>query len=348
MRWRGIPVAGDRPQALLAALAARAGRPVGPAELIELVWGDDAPSNGMKSLQVLVSRARTACGADAIVRDGVGYRLGAAPGEVDSARLAGLVREAADALERDAARAAELAREALALAGGLTGVTDEEAGPLAEVRRAAAADAAAAQVILARAASRMGAHADALPELELAQAESPHDEPLLADLLRSEAAVRGPAVALERFEHYRRELRDRLGADPGEPLQRAHRGLLALDRPVRRGVRYDATELIGRAATWTGCGPCWPAARVVSIVGAGGLGKTRLAHVLAREATQPVVHFVELAGVTVAEDVAVEVGSVLGVRDSVSGRRTPDGGAAGGHQVTHRAAPRPGARAAGA
>ena len=65
-------------------------------------------------------------------------------------------------------------------------------------------------------------------------------------MLRSEAAVRGPAVALERFERYRRELRDQLGADPGELLQHAHRSLLALDRPVRRGVRYDATELIGR------------------------------------------------------------------------------------------------------
>ena len=95
VRWRGRPVAGDRPQALLAALAARDCRPVRPEELIELVWGEDAPSNGPKSLQVLVSRARNACGADAIVRDGAGYRLGAAPGEVDSARLAELVRAAA-------------------------------------------------------------------------------------------------------------------------------------------------------------------------------------------------------------------------------------------------------------
>jgi len=101
----GRPVAGDRPQALLAALAARDCRPVRPEELIELVWGEDAPSNGMKSLQVLVSRARNACGADAIVRDGVGYRLGAAPGEVDSARLAQLVRTAAAELDRDTAAA---------------------------------------------------------------------------------------------------------------------------------------------------------------------------------------------------------------------------------------------------
>jgi predicted ATPase/DNA-binding SARP family transcriptional activator len=320
VRWRGRTVAGDRPQALLAALAARDGRPVRPEELIELVWGDEAPSNGMKSLQVLVSRARSAYGADAIVRDGVGYRLGAAPGEVDSGKLSSLVRDAAAALDRDPADAARQAREALALAGGLSGVGDEEYGPLAEIRRAAAADAAAARVILARASSRVGAHADALPVLEAAHADSPHDEPLLADLLRSEADARGPAVALERFEQYRRDLRDRLGSDPGEQLQRAHRGLLALDRPVRRGVRYDATELIGRDGDLLRLRALMASARVVTIVGAGGLGKTRLAHVLARDAAVPTVHFVELVGVTSAEDVAVEVGSVLGVRDSVSSR----------------------------
>jgi predicted ATPase/DNA-binding SARP family transcriptional activator len=321
VRWRGRPVAGDRPQALLAALAARDCRPVRPEELIELVWGEDAPSNGPKSLQVLVSRARNACGADAIVRDGAGYRLGATPGEVDSARLAELVRAAAAVLDRDAAAAEELAQEALALTADLSGAADGDDGPLAEVRRAAAADAAAARVILARASSRAGAHAAALPVLEVAHARWPQDEPLLADLLRSEADVSGPATALERFERYRRDLRERLGADPGELLQRTHRSLLALDRPVRRGVRYDATELIGRDDDLARLRALIASARVVSVVGAGGLGKTRLAHTLARDAAQPVVHFVELAGVTAAEDVAVEVGSVLGVRDSVSGRR---------------------------
>ena len=294
---------------------------MGAEELIGLVWGDDVPRNGLKSLQVLVSRARTACGAEAIVRDGAGYRLGAAPGEVDSARLAELARAASAVLDRDAAAAEGLAREALALTAGLAGADGGDGGPLAEVRRAAAGDAATARVILARASSRAGAHVAALPVLAAAHGQWPRDEPLLADLLRSEAAVSGAAVALERFERYRRDLRERLGADPGELLQRTHRGLLALDRPVRRGVRYDATELIGRDDDLAQLRALMVGARVVSIVGAGGLGKTRLAHALARDATQPVVHVVELAGVTAAEDVAVEAGSVLGVRDSVSGRR---------------------------
>ncbi len=321
VRWRGTVVVGDRPRALLAALAASGGRTVRGEELVELVWGEEAPANATKSLQVLVSRTRSACGPDVIVRDGVGYRLGVEPGEVDSMRLSALVRDARVALERDAAAAAELARSALALTGGIPATADGGEGPLPEVRRAAAADLAGAHAILARACSRIGAHPEALPALEAAYAQHPEDESLLADLLHSEAVVRGPGAALERFERYRRELRDRLGTNPGEPLQLAHRDLLALDQPVRSGVRYDATRLLGRERDLEQLRALMRSSRVVSIVGPGGLGKTRLAHVLARDVDTPIVHVVELVGVSSPEDVIGEIGSVLGVRDSVSGRR---------------------------
>src|SRR5262249_56527103 len=84
---------GDRAQALLAALAAARGRRVPDDELVDLIWGDEPPANGLKSLQVLVSRTRSACDAGLIVRDGAGYRLGAAPDEVDSVRLARAVAD---------------------------------------------------------------------------------------------------------------------------------------------------------------------------------------------------------------------------------------------------------------
>jgi predicted ATPase/DNA-binding SARP family transcriptional activator len=320
VRWRQRLVVGDRPQALLASLAARGCRPVADDELIKLVWGEEPPANGLKSLQVLVSRTRSACGADVIERDGAGYRLGAAPGEIDSVRLSELVRDAAAALDRDAALATELAHQAQALADGLP-TTADGVGPLAEVRRAAAADVSGAQVIQARAASRMGAHGAALPPLEAAYANQPDDESLLADLLRSEAAVKGPATALEHYERYRRDLRERVGTDPGELLRHVHRDLLALDRPVRRGLRYDATALVGRDRDLDRLRALTAGSRVVSIVGPGGLGKTRLAQAIARDATVPVVHVAELAGVSAAEDVVGEIGSVLGVRDSIQSRR---------------------------
>ncbi|MGB6454983.1 MAG: helix-turn-helix domain-containing protein, partial [Streptosporangiaceae bacterium] len=188
VRWRQRAVVGDRPKALFAALAARGCRAVSADELIELVWGDEPPVNGPKSLQVLVSRTRSACGGDAIVRDGAGYRLGVAPDEVDCVRLAGLVRDAAAALDGDAALAAELAQQALALSADLSVPTNGDAGPLAQVRRAAAAEIDAAWLIRARALGRTGQPGDALAALEAAYADRPRDESLLADLLRSEAA----------------------------------------------------------------------------------------------------------------------------------------------------------------
>jgi predicted ATPase len=194
--------------------------------------------------------------------------------------------------------------------------------PLSRLLRDAADDAGRARTVLARASSRSGDHAMALPVLEDALAAAPDDEGLLADLLRSEAVVRGPGAALERYEGFRRGLRERLGANPGEALRRVHRDLLAADRPVRDGVRHDATALYGRDDDVRRLRALLSSSRVVSIVGPGGLGKTRLAHVVARDAAQPVVHVVEVVGVTSPVDVVGELGSALGVRDSVAGRRT--------------------------
>ncbi|HEX7716480.1 MAG TPA: helix-turn-helix domain-containing protein, partial [Marmoricola sp.] len=82
VRWRGEPVVGERPQALLAALSR--GRAVSAEQLVAEVWRDDVPANAAKALQVLVSRTRSTCGPDAVVRAGDGYRLGLSPEEVDS------------------------------------------------------------------------------------------------------------------------------------------------------------------------------------------------------------------------------------------------------------------------
>ncbi|MFT4289036.1 ATP-binding protein [Nocardioides sp.] len=159
-----------------------------------------------------------------------------------------------------------------------------------------------------------GRYAEALPLLERAEA----DDDVVAALLRAVAAVQGVPAALERYEAYREDLADRLGVDPSPALRGLHAELLARDRPVRSGVHYDADRLIGRDADVAALQVLVKGHRLVSIVGAGGLGKTRLAHLLARQAEQPAVHFVELAGVTSADGVAVEVADVLGVRESVT------------------------------
>ena len=317
--WKGTPLPGERPAALLAALAL-APSGVSDTALIDVVWEDEQPANPTKALQVLVSRVRSQCGADVLVRNGNGYRLGVAHEEVDALLLGQLLQRAASGLASgDPEEAVARSREALELASGDDQLGD---GPLAEVRARARGTAHDARRLLGIALARSGRERESLEHLRPVHEGATDDTDVLEALLRAEAVVSGVPVALARYEDYRTGLRDRLGVDPSDALQRLHRELLAADEPVRTGIRYDAEELLGREADLARLRASVRNSRLTSIIGPGGIGKTRIAHVLAREATQSRVHFVELVGITSPDDVVAEVGAALGVRDSVTSRRT--------------------------
>jgi predicted ATPase len=317
--YAGDPIAGARPADLLAALAAsRSG--VSDQRLVDEIWVDEPPAVPGKALQVLVSRVRTQLGPDVVARNDGGYRLGLAAPEVDVWVLDGLVADAARCLaDGHPARALPLAEAADGLLRGAGDTTGE--GALARLRRTAGRHAGEVRRLRGLALHRTGEDAAAAPALRAAHHDDPDDVEVLDALLRSEAATAGVPTALARYDTYRRDLAGRLGVDPDPALQRLHRELLAADEPVRTGVRYDADELLGRDADLAGLRPLVRTGRLTTILGPGGLGKTRIAHVLAREATQPRVHVVELVGVAASEDVVSEVGSALGVRNSVTGRR---------------------------
>ncbi len=313
----GAPITGGRSVDLLAALAShRSG--LSDARLLEAVWADLTPSP--KALQVQVSRVRAQCGAGVVARYDGGYRLGLPADGVDLWRLGALVDAARAALEHDPAEALRQAQAAEQLWCGAAEAEGD--GPLADVRREARALGPVLQRTLALALARCGRDAEAVEGLRRIQAADPDDTEVLEALLRTEAATSGAPVALARYETYRSDLADRLGVDPDPTLQRLHRELLAADDPVRSGVRFDADDLLGRADDLAGLRALVRSGRLTTILGPGGLGKTRVAHVLAREATQPRVHFVELVGISSPEDVVSEVGSALGVRNSVTGRRS--------------------------
>ena len=99
-----------------------------------------------------------------------------------------------------------------------------------------------ASAVLGRALSALGDHDEALALLVDVGAG---DEASMAALLRSTAAVHGAPAALDRYERHRIELADRLGVDPGPALRAVHGELLAADRPVREGLRFETT-LAGR------------------------------------------------------------------------------------------------------
>src|SRR6202022_3138908 len=143
-------------------------------------------------------------------------------------------------------------------------------------------------------------------------------EEVLLELLRCEAATAGPSAALARYDAYRRTLRDELGTDPGPALHAAYQQVLKGEAPaLRRGVSHEPNPLLGRDEDIAAVARLLRTSRVTSIVGPGGLGKTRLANAVGREARQPAVHVVGLAGVAADDDVALEVASALGVGEGL-------------------------------
>ncbi|MFF7202571.1 ATP-binding protein [Streptomyces sp. NPDC008141] len=312
--FRGQEVTAPRLRGLLALLAGDLRTGCSTERLVAGLWPVELPERPGKAVQVLVSRARAQLGADVLASTPTGYRLALAEDQVDSSAL--LLHAAAGA---DRARAGDHAGSLAAAEAGLAlwrGTPDEAGGtddPVAALRSERAPVRGALIRTQALALARLGRHAEAAGPLALAAAEHPRDEEVLAEVLRGEAAKAGPSAALMRYEAYRRELRDELGTDPGAGLKAVQQELLRGEAPVvRHGVPHEPNPLLGRDEDIAAVERLLRPSRAVTVVGPGGLGKTRLAHAVSRRAEQRVVYFVPLASVSADEDVAAEVASALG------------------------------------
>src|SRR5690349_15093969 len=112
------PVAGIRRQAVLAALALSAGRPVSVDRLIDVVWDGDTPATALNTLQRHVSFLRSRLGSrDAVVAAGAGYQLDLGPDCTDLHLAENLI---ARARELPGAERASTLRSALGLWRGET------------------------------------------------------------------------------------------------------------------------------------------------------------------------------------------------------------------------------------
>ncbi|MEV5749995.1 BTAD domain-containing putative transcriptional regulator [Actinoallomurus sp. NPDC052308] len=290
-----VPLGGPARRALLALLLSRPGEIVAADRLADEIDPDGAPS--AHALQSQVSRLRAVLGPEVpIERAGTGYRIVVAPDDVDASRFERLAREGRAALrDDDAGRAVALLREALGLWRGAAladlgeGETVRAAAVrLEELRLGATEDRIEGEL-------RLGEHRAAVPELRELVGRHPLRERAAGLLMRALFAAGGPAEALVVFEETRRHLADELGADPSAELTALHRELLSADpSPSPVAPPAQLTAFVGREEDVAEVAGLLRVARLVTLVGPGGVGKTRLSVEVAGAMADEVC-FVELA-----------------------------------------------------
>ncbi|GAA0375327.1 SARP family transcriptional regulator [Acrocarpospora corrugata] len=310
-------IGGARLRALLVRLALDAGRVVPLDQLAEALWGDAAPADRANALQSLVSRLRRALpGAEPLRSAPGGYRLDVPRDEVDLFRFERLAGEGRRALEAgDPGTAVERLDEALGLWRGR---------PLADIAEAPFADAAVSRLDEAwlsatedriEARLSIGSAPGLAAEVAELATRQPLRERLRGLLMRALCAEGRQAEALAGYEEFRRLLADELGVDPGPALQQSYLAVLrAPSAPARRSrgnLRTPLTSFVGRDDEIGWIGARLRQDRLVTLVGPGGAGKTRLAVTLAARLPQA-AWLVELAPVTNHDDVLQAVLGTLG------------------------------------
>ncbi|MGW1547277.1 AfsR/SARP family transcriptional regulator [Streptomyces sp. NPDC002346] len=348
-----VVIGGARLRALLTVLALRPGRTVPATVLVDEVWDGDPPADAVGALQALVGRLRRVLGHEAITSAESGYRLAADPDAVDLHRFGRLAGDGTRALEEgDPAKAVAVLDDALALWRGPVLADLPDRGAVAARWTARRLDARRARLTAALALGRAD---EVLPELVALCADHPMDEPLQALRLRALRDAGRTAQALAAYEEVRTVLADRLGADPGpelralhaeflhqEPVRRpsnrtpgqapAHApGRAAAEAPVTEPARTPAphahgnlrarlTSFVGREDDIDALRDDLAQARLVTLLGPGGAGKTRLSQEAA-ESVAPAwpdgVWLAELAPVDDPETVPEAVLTALGARETV-------------------------------
>jgi predicted ATPase/DNA-binding SARP family transcriptional activator len=309
-----IPVGGPKPRALLVLLLLNAGRVVGVEQLIAGQYGDDPPAGAANAVQAQVSRLRRSLAADLIEFHGSGYRLTADPEDVDTHRFERLAREGRRLLTaRHHAGAAVTLREALELWRGPALVDlphgRSQAVRLEDLRLAAREDLVEAELALPEGTS--------VAELRELVSVHPLRERLRGQLMRALQTAGRQAEALAEFEAVTRLLANELGADPSPELATIHLAILRAEKPAspsRRGLAAQLTSFAGRDRELARLDELRDA-RLVTILGPGGMGKTRLAIEAARQRSQEVC-FADLAPLDTEEQVPQAVLGALGLRES--------------------------------
>jgi predicted ATPase/DNA-binding SARP family transcriptional activator len=279
---RDLTPTGTLQRRLLALLILRRGQVVSSDAAIDALWPSGLPRDPTGALQNHLSRLRQALGPGVIGSVGDGYRLDPSTVELDSDRLAISLGESTGAGAPHLADAdAVLARWTGPAYPELDHLDDARAESmrLAELRMRAKE---------ARMEQRLaqGESAGVVAELTAMVAAEPLRERPRSLLMAALAATGRRVEALRSYDDFRRVLGDELGIEPSPLLSAQHAELLA----------GGTDEIAESVPTWSSAGrlPVPPTSlvardrlvqevttlaeshRLVSLVGPGGVGKTRL------------------------------------------------------------------------
>ncbi|WP_157255105.1 BTAD domain-containing putative transcriptional regulator [Nonomuraea typhae] len=289
-----IEVGGVMVRALLARLALAEGEMVPVDALVDGLWGEHSRGGTVNALHGLVHRLRKALGEaiddkEVVERAAGGYRLHVRAEDVDACRFEEKAKRGGRELAAgDVRRAASLLGEALTLWRGdaLADVRDTPFAATAgarldELRVAAMEDRFEAEL-------RLGRHDEILADMAAMAAGHPLRERLAGLRMRALHAAGRQSDALAVFEQVRGTLAEELGVDPSEDLRKTHLAVLRGEReyPQARQARPYAvpgrlpaqlTSFVGRQEELRLLAGLLESSRLVTVVGPGGVGKTRLA-----------------------------------------------------------------------
>ncbi len=326
-----VPLGGAKPRALLAALAIRRASICTTDELVDAVWGESPPASASKLLHLYVSQLRKVLPPDLrIVTTPAGYILELDPAEMDAVTFERWLGEGRAALgAANPALAASTLTRALALWQGpayadvrYEDFAAEEVERLERLRELALQTRIDADL-------QLGRHAEILGELRGLVAADPTSEQLAGLAMLAAYRTAGPPEALAVFTRLRDAMSAELGEEPSQELTELR------DRIARRdpGLGLDSqdaaaapqgplptppNDLVGRDRELVELRALLsrPGIRFVSLTGAGGSGKSRLALEVARDlagAYANGVAFVELASLSDPDLVPSTIGRALGI-----------------------------------
>jgi predicted ATPase/DNA-binding SARP family transcriptional activator len=336
----GQPAALGAPKqrALLALLLVNRRRVVSAEQLIDGLWGETPPASALQSLQVYVHGLRRAVGGERIETAGRGYRAVVDEEELDLDRFERTLERGRAALAADRAEdAVEDLRQALALwRGPALADLPEETRRTAEAERLEELRLTALELRY-EAELACGRHDAVVGELETLTAEHPYRERFLEQRVLALYRCGRQAEALEVYRNARRTLAEELGLEPSPALQELERAILrqepslaAPPAPTRstRPLPVPPTPLVGRRLELAAVSSLIrdEGARLVTLTGPGGTGKTRLALAVAHE-LEPELRdgalFVGLAPVSSPELLLPTIAEPLGVQEG--GRQLAEG-----------------------